>query len=230
MEEKPNYYAIIPAEVRYDNDLRAGAKIFYGEITALCSKYGVCTASNNYFAELYQMTPSGITHWVSQLKNKGYISVEYEKEGREIKKRKIIITPFNSSNLVVDRVLTNVNRVLTKVGEGTDKSSTGYLQKDKENNTSNNNTSNNNKRYFADDELDALFKDYLDLRKKIKAVNSDRAIKGLLNKLEPYSDSIKKRMIEESIVNSWKSVFPLKDNERSKPQDFKRPSWLDMDL
>ena len=84
-EEKPNYYAIIPAEVRYDNDLRAGAKIFYGEITALCSKYGVCTASNNYFAELYDMSPSGVSRWITQLKDKGYIYVEYEKEGKEIK-------------------------------------------------------------------------------------------------------------------------------------------------
>ena len=38
MNEKPNYYAIIPANVRYDNELRANEKLLYGEITALSSK------------------------------------------------------------------------------------------------------------------------------------------------------------------------------------------------
>ena len=143
-QERPNYYAIIPAEVRYDKDLRAGAKIFYGEITALCSKNGVCTASNNYFAELYSMTPSGITHWVTQLKEKGYIDVTYERDGNQITKRSIILKPFKTKNKVVEKVLTNVNRVVTNVNEGSYKSSIGYLQKDKENNTSINNTSINN--------------------------------------------------------------------------------------
>ena len=47
---------------------------------------------------------------------------------------------------MVDKVLTNVNRVLTNVQGGIDKCAGGYLQKRKGNNTSNNNTSNNNNR------------------------------------------------------------------------------------
>lgn len=129
MEEKPNYYAIIPANVRYDVDLRASAKLMYGEITALSSKYGVCTASNNYFARLYEVDSSAISKWITQLKNKKYIEVEYETKGKEIKKRIIRIIGTDKCQYV----LPNDNG--------------GYCQKDKENNTSINNTSNKKEIY-----------------------------------------------------------------------------------
>lgn len=48
-EIKSNYYAIIPAVVRYYNELTDKAKLLYGEITCLSSKEGYCFATNNYF-------------------------------------------------------------------------------------------------------------------------------------------------------------------------------------
>lgn len=198
MEEKPNYYAIIPANVRYDVDLRASAKLMYGEITALSSKYGVCTASNNYFARLYEVDSSAISKWITQLKNKKYIEVEYETKGKEIKKRIIRIIGTDKCQYV----LPNDNG--------------GYCQKDKENNTSINNTSKKEykERYFDKVELNEIFIEFLQLRKKLKAVNSDRAINSLLKKLNNYDDDTKYKMIEQSIVSSWKNVYEIKENKR----------------
>lgn len=70
--------------------------------------------------------------------------------------------------------------------------------------------------YFDNEELDALFKDFLSMRKKIKAVNSDRAITLLINKLSKYDDKTKIKMIENSIENSWKGIYELKE-EKKKP-------------
>ena len=67
------------------------------------------------------------------------------------------------------------------------------------------------KRYFEDDNLNDLFKDFLSMRKKIKAVNSDRAITLLINKLSKYDDKTKIKMIENSIENSWKGIYELKE-------------------
>ena len=48
--ERPNYYAIIPADVRYDKRLKPIERLLYGEITCLSNKEGYCFASSNYFA------------------------------------------------------------------------------------------------------------------------------------------------------------------------------------
>ena len=44
-KEQPNYYAIIPATVRYDTNLKYAKKLLYGEITALANKYWLLLCS-----------------------------------------------------------------------------------------------------------------------------------------------------------------------------------------
>lgn len=91
MKDKPNYYAVIPANVRYDKELRANEKLLFGEISALTDSKGECFASNNYFASLYEVVPSAISRWIKDLEKKKYIEIEYIREDKEIKQRKIKI-------------------------------------------------------------------------------------------------------------------------------------------
>ena len=89
MKDKPNYYAIIPADVRYSN-LKPNAKLLYGEITALSGKLGYCYATNNYFAELYGVSKNTISRWISDLNKLGFINIEVERnEKKQVIKRKI---------------------------------------------------------------------------------------------------------------------------------------------
>lgn len=69
------------------------------------------------------------------------------------------------------------------------------------------------KTYFENDNLNSIFIEFLEVRKKLKAVNSDRAIKTLINKLNKYDDDTKYQMVENSIVNSWKDVYELKQKK-----------------
>ena len=73
--------------------------------------------------------------------------------------------------------------------------------------------------YYNNKELNNIFLEYLDLRKKLKLVNTERAIKLLINKLEPYDDNIKYKMIEQAIEHSWKTVYELKDNNNIKKSE-----------
>lgn len=95
MEERPNYYAIIPANVRYDKNLNSTAKLLYGEITALSNKKGYCYATNDYFAELYNLSTRTITELVKKLEDSKYIFCEVEtkrfEDGTVKKERKIYI-------------------------------------------------------------------------------------------------------------------------------------------
>ena len=89
MEEKPNYFAVIPAEVRYDATLKDKAKLLYGEIMALTNKEGYCWASNKYFAELYNLSITTISLLIKDLVEKGYLESEiiYKENSKEISSR-----------------------------------------------------------------------------------------------------------------------------------------------
>lgn len=68
--------------------------------------------------------------------------------------------------------------------------------------------------YYPNDErLNQAFIDYVDMRKKIKAPMTDRAIALAINKLADLSQGNNDKAIEilnQSIMNSWKGLFELK--------------------
>ena len=93
MEDKQlkSYYAVIPAPVRYDEDICPNAKLMYGEISALSNEFGYCFASNKYFGDLYNKSEISISNWVKQLDQKGYIFCHiYHIKGRIGSKKRII--------------------------------------------------------------------------------------------------------------------------------------------
>lgn len=149
------YYAIIPANVRYDKNLTPNAKLLYGEITALCNEKGFCWAGNEYFAELYGVSKISISKWVNVLVREGYIirNFTYKEGTKQILNRclTIIIDPYNKS----------YRPPITKVIDP-------LKQKFKDNNTINN-TINNTKEYG--DFFDSVWKLYP--RKKGKGGVSD---------------------------------------------------------
>ncbi|OHS38798.1 hypothetical protein HMPREF3265_08810 [Staphylococcus sp. HMSC62B09] len=126
MSEQPSYYSIITANVRYDNRLTDSEKLLFAEITSLSNKYGYCTASNGYFAKLYEVTKVTISRRIANLKDRGYLNVEIIREGNEIKKRKLypltqMLRPINTNdntpinNSVNTPIITNVKENITSI-------------------------------------------------------------------------------------------------------------------
>lgn len=138
MEEKPSYYSILTADIRYDKNLSANEKILYSEITALMGKNGVCWATNKYFAELYNVSKETVSRWIKNLNNLGHICVQVVRDVRtnEVIERTITLPTIEIiKSIGIDE---NVNTPPLKI------INTPPLKNVKENNTSNNNTSINN--------------------------------------------------------------------------------------
>ena len=109
MKEKPSYYAIIPAEVRYSKTLTPNAKLLYAEITALCNMNGKCTASTEYFCRLYEVSRASIQNWLKMLDDNGYIIrvLIYRQGSKEILSRYIKLVDKPSLKMCTDN--TNIN-------------------------------------------------------------------------------------------------------------------------
>lgn len=142
-EQQKAYYAIIPAEVRYDEDLPPNAKLLYGEITSLCNEKGYCWASNQYFADLYKVSKITVSRWISTLNKKGYITIEalYKEGTKEFIGRHLYITntPINK----------NVNRYIQNDLEGVNKIVNTPINKNAKDNNKDNNTFNNKKDVYT---------------------------------------------------------------------------------
>ena len=121
MKEKPNYYAIIPAEVRYSKTLTPNAKLLYAEITALCNMNGKCTASTQYFCRLYEVSRGAVQNWLKMLDDNGYIdrTVIYKQGTKEIMHRYINLKDKGSVKIMTDN--TNINITNTNLTDSNKK-------------------------------------------------------------------------------------------------------------
>lgn len=158
--EKPNYYGILPANVRYDKRLKPMEKILYSEITALANTQGFCFASNSYFAKLYEVHKNTVGIWINNLVECGYLKVKmiYKEGSKEVLERRLYIVDLKEVSLSTPVEEEKKDPINEKIDTLSTKSLTPYQQKNgypineiiednttrdniiNENNTSNNTT------------------------------------------------------------------------------------------
>lgn len=209
-----SYYAIIPANVRYDEDLTPNSKLLYGEITALCNEKGYCWASNDYFAELYKTTTRTVSRWIQQLISKGYISSKmiYREGTKEVKERHIYLGVIGGDK--------NVSTYGQKCHKGIDKNvSTPPDKNVQDNNTGFNNTLNIT---TTNKEVVDKIKSYFDLEDKdIKKVANTHLATGkdinyLIEKLELVKSKPDIRDVVGYLISALKNDYkPIIDKPKA---------------
>lgn len=233
-EQQRSYYAIIPANVRYDKDLAPNAKLLYGEITALCNEKGYCWASNQYFAELYGVSVLSIKRWVNSLVTKGYVyrTLTYKPNSKEVDKRILSI----DGGIKIDT--TSVQKCYDPSIKNDTSSS---IKNDTDNNTSINNTFNNTNiykeknikkesvnsviaEYTENKDLQDALHGFVEMRNKARKPLTARAMKLSLNKLNELAldDVTKIAIVNQSIVHSWLTFYKLQNNNNGSQRQLTR--------
>ena len=227
--EKPSYFAILTADVRYDKTLKPLARLLYAEITALCNKEGYCWAGNQYFADLYEVDKNTVSGWIGQLKTRGYITVQLEyKEGtKQILHRyiringegihKIIDTSLQKDGYPINEII-EVNKTI--------------------NNTINNTV--NNKDYFSQ------FWDFYprkagkeSARKAWEKLQPNEELMALIaNNIQERIDKGEWRKDNKSYIlhastflnqKRWEDEVLEKQHEKSKSTDTAGSKWLNLE-
>lgn len=191
----------IPKDVWLNRDLSLIEKVFLVEIDSLDNADG-CYASNKYFSEFFDISKGRCSQIINQLKDKDLISIEYEREGKEIKKR--IIRVVNKLN----RGSKNIKQGYLENDDNSIKNSKGgYLENAKESNTLLNNTSNNNTTEIKSKELDNIpYKEIIDYL-------NDKADKRYRHTTGKTKALIQARMNENFTLGDFKKVIDIKTEE-----------------
>lgn len=82
--------------------------------------------------------------------------------------------------------------------------------------------------YTSDPELRDILFEFIKMRKLIKSPMTDRALRSLLKKLDELASTNADKIatVEQSIVNNWKSVYPLKKDAANKQR---RNEYVEID-
>ena len=237
MEEKntPNYFGILPANVRYDKKLKPMEKILYTEITALANSKGYCYATNSYFANLYDVHKNTAGTWINKLEKLGYIKskIIYETGTKNVKERQLfIVTPINKK---IDRYQQKdwdpINKKIdTPINEKIEDNNTRYnnineynkKEINKEKKTKKESTELIIKSIYQSEEFKETFNEFIDMRKSIKKPATNKAIEMIIMKLEKVNNEEQAiKMLERSIINNWQDVYEIQERGSNGNKNYK---------
>ena len=84
--------------------------------------------------------------------------------------------------------------------------------------------------YVGEDrEMAKALGDLIEIRVAKKAINSKRAIQSLLRTLDRLSEGRREDkllLLDQSITNSWKGIFPLKGRPAPREHDAGKKTWV----
>ncbi|EMG1574750.1 helix-turn-helix domain-containing protein [Enterococcus faecalis] len=192
MNEHRGYYAIIPAIVRYDNHLNGNAKLLYGELTALANEKGYCWATNQYFANLYNVSKRTIISWLKQLEERNYIKMQifYKPNSKMVDRRHIYILPYPTDTEFYTPSEENFITYGKNHQEGDEENFTTPSEENfTENNTLSNNTKNNTKNIYSVEQSSTMSELFEKVWKTYpKKTNKKKAKEQFLKKIKSDED------------------------------------------
>lgn len=214
----------IPKEIWLDKRLKALDKIIFAEVDSLDNDGNGCFASNEYLAEFCGCNKTHVSKVIAKLIELGYIELK-NFDGRQ--------------RILQSRVVKKTRQACQKgKADLAKKQGSIYIDTNIEYSLDNNKKKkkeNGNKNaktnfdvivedYTTNAELRTAIYEFIKMRKAIKSPMTDRALKQILNKLDTLasSDDQKIKILDQSIMNSWRGVFPLREDKQTKAKEQER--------
>jgi hypothetical protein len=94
--DKPGFWAVLPAAVRYDPELPSTAKLLYAEISSMTDRTGYCFASNAYFRRVFGISERTLQDHLRALRSGGFIRIEDGDGGSKQRKIYAGINPLSA--------------------------------------------------------------------------------------------------------------------------------------
>lgn len=207
-------YGIMPKMVALDEKLSIESKAIYAFLTSFSGVGQGVYPSVETILHYLKISKNRYYKYRDELIKYGYISIQPRRKGQRV-----------ISNLYV------LNISLRPHFEDTQNEDTQFedtQNEDTNNNNNNNNNNNSNKsnlkkkkpsdfdtlitEYTTNEELRTNIYEFIKMRKGIKAAITTLGLKKMLNQLDKLAtnDSVKIKILDKSIMNSWKGIYELK--------------------
>ena len=211
-----SYTPSITNELIRDKSLKANTKILLLVLMTYENKEGFAYPSQPRLIEETGLSKNTLLKCLNELEEKGYIKRVKEKGENNKYYINSSIKIDTGSSIKIDTTkeessIKNDTRGSIKI-DTLEVLSTSN-KKEKENKKSN--IDKIIEAYTKNDLLVEAIRDFIKMRSTIKKPLTDRALKGILNKLDTFAsnDLDKVEILENSIMNCWQGVFELKNKK-----------------
>ena len=197
----------IPAEVWLDERLNPLEKVILMEIDSLdCGEKG-CYASNEYIAEFCKCSESKVAHTVTRLIELGYVSREsFDGRQRILKSSLANFARRNSKVCKADVQNLQESNIDSNIDSNIKKERSASAQTENYDSIIDSETEN--------EQLREAYREFVKMRKLKKDPMTNHTLKlliGKVNKLSRGNEQYAKDLLDEAMINGWKSVYPPKN-------------------
>ena len=211
-----SYTPSITNELIRDKSLKANTKILLLVLMTYENKEGFAYPSQPRLIEETGLSKNTLLKCLNELEEKGYIKRVKEKgeNNKYYINSSIKIDTSTSIKIDTSEDITSIkNDTRGSIKIDTLEVLNTSNKKEKENKKSN--IDKIIEAYTKNDLLVEAIRDFIKMRSTIKKPITDRALKGILNKLDTFAtnDLDKVEILENSIMNCWQGVFELKNKK-----------------
>ena len=200
-----SYTSSITNELIRDKSLKANTKILLLVLMTYENKEGFAYPSQPRLIEETGLSKNTLLKCLNEIEEKGYI--------KRVKENGVNNKYYINRDIKIDTGTGIKNDTGSSIKIDTLEVLNTSNKKEKENKKSN--IDKIIEAYTKNDLLVEAIRDFIKMRSTIKKPLTDRALKGILNKLDTFAanDLDKVEILENSIMNCWQGVFELKNKK-----------------